>query len=291
MKEGSIVSQALRIAAALGLLATSAGAQVVVTPTNMQGWGIDPIRGAPTGAGVQAINSNQPHNGNGSLMMSVGNNGADRTGLGIMQNYGSLSQLTSLSFDWMSGAPATQSPTLRLYLDVANPTGGRMIGQLGWYNDNSINGTVANTWTTSNLLDSDGNNRFFLRFFSNPLVPVGTGQIGTNCVNTNRGLDFNARMQDIAAWEASCNGGTGEVNLADANVIGMSLDMGAWPGSGSYTETNYMDNVMIGFNGDVTSYNFETDAVVASPEPASLMLVGTGLVGLFGVTRRRRNAK
>lgn len=286
------MSQALRIAAALGLLATSAGAQVVVTPSNMQGWGIDPIRGAPTGAGVQAINSNQPRSGNGSLMMSVGNNGADRTGLGIMQNFGSLSNLSGLSFDWMTGSPATQSPTLRLYLDVANPTGGRMIGQLGWYSDNSINGTVpTNTWTTSNLLDGDGNNNFFLRFFGNPLVPVGSGQIGTNCVNTNRGGDFNARMQDIASWTASCNGGTGEVNLGDATVIGIALDMGAWPGTGSYTETAYMDNVSIRFNSDATSYNFETDAVVATPEPASLMLVGTGLVGLFGVARRRRAAK
>ncbi len=38
------------------------------------------------------------------------------------------------------------------------------------------------------------------------------------------------------------------------------------------------------------NFVFETEAVVATPEPVSVVLLATGLVGLLGVSIRRRNS-
>ena len=93
------MSKAIRIAAALSLLASSAGAQIVVTPTNPNGWADDPIR-APFNGGVQGITTAQPRNGNGSLAMSITNNGSSHTGYALFAPAGgNFGLLTSPALD------------------------------------------------------------------------------------------------------------------------------------------------------------------------------------------------
>lgn len=62
------------------------------------------------------------------------------------------------------------------------------------------------------------------------------------------------------------------VNLAASGITSV-----AWSGSGQGFHPYGVDNIKF-------------DVVTATPEPASMILVATGLVGVFGAARRRRGA-
>jgi hypothetical protein len=44
-----------------------------------------------------------------------------------------------------------------------------------------------------------------------------------------------------------------------------------------------VDNITFGFGGTYTTYNFEV-----VPEPASMLALGSGLIGLLGLRRRKK---
>jgi hypothetical protein len=62
-------------------------------------------------------------------------------------------------------------------------------------------------------------------------------------------------------------------------VYGISAGVG----SGWGTFQGAVDDITVGFGGASTTYNFEV-----VPEPSTVLLVGTGLMGMLIVARRRR---
>jgi len=71
---------------------------------------------------------------------------------------------------------------------------------------------------------------------------------------------------------------------------------GAGPGNGVFDPSAYggpgqFSNGFSASNGLTQIGNQPNVAVVPTPEPTSVALVATGLVGMFGIARRKRNSR
>src|SRR5205085_583800 len=104
---------------------------------------------------------------------------------------------------------------------------------------------------------------------------------GTNDGNATGACGTYGMFTTLAAFNTQCYGGA-------AQFIGFDVFMGnSIPGS---FEAGF-DNVTYAVGtGTGTNYNFEPDAVVATPEPATLALFAPALLALVPVIRRRKRA-
>ena len=257
MKETLLTTLALIGASAL----TASAATVTVLPTDPS-WGTT----GNTGGGSSAITGTAPRSGNGSLELF-----GDRTrfiGLGNpfsqASNLGLLSSLTSFSFDWMvavgsagtgPGAAASYSPALRLSI-----WDGAQRSELIW--ENAYNGNasaVQGTWYSSSSADH------FYRF-----------QTGIGSSGETAGLG-------LLDWDAPLNPSFGTPYSVNAYVAAVSIGVGSTAGASYHA---FADNLVLGFGGTSTTYNFEASAASVPDGGATLLLLGSALTGLAALRRK-----
>lgn len=238
-------------------------AQVIVTPSNPQGWGV--VDNAGTGSAT--INTTYARSGNGSLELTMAT-GGDKSYFGTLLTPQSLSSVTSAGFDWYRNSSTTGAGFLApsYHFLIASTSGNTVqYSQLVWewaYNNpaNSAGTAPTDSWQTSNIVNGQ-----FWRSMGGPT--------DTNCQPLTSGSQLFATLSD---WASTCYAGQ------NPTVYGISVGFGR--------VSNFegaADNVHIGFGESAgTTYNFEADQSTV-PEPSSMALLGTGLVGLVPMVRRR----
>jgi PEP-CTERM putative exosortase interaction domain len=235
------------------------------------------------GGGSVGIRTNYPRSGNGSVYFnSPGISGkadieyfADPVlaGGNFAPNpfdpssiLGPLAALSHLSYEWYrassSTAPNHLHPVLRLGILRVN------------HQDNSINlGLSRLRAHLQRVLWGSAGHRLGSRI---TLSAATTGlwanaSLGFGDPNVN----FSQVFQTIPDWVSAAN-----AVGATLYVISVNAGIGSgWDG----TFTGAVDNITFGFNNTYTTYNFKV-----VPEPASMVALGSGLIGLLGLRRRKR---
>ncbi|HEY4319871.1 MAG TPA: PEP-CTERM sorting domain-containing protein [Gemmatimonadales bacterium] len=239
---------------AVAIASSSLAAQtVVVTPSDMQGWTSFASSGAFSG-----ITNAFPRLGNGSLEISQDDAENGYSGSHILFSNQSLSLLSSFSYDWYrSGLSTDQNQNVVPSLSLMMSDGTYLVYEPFY----TIGEPPVDTWGTSNTMGGI--------FWRDGVDDAVTGECGEA-----------SAYQSLALFNADCYGGQGQVDGVEA-YLGQT---------GQGTFDGAVDNVSYAFDGATpTTFNFELDAPTgAVPEPASLSLMATGLVGLAGLSRRKR---
>jgi len=230
--------------------------------------------------GSVGIRTNYPRNGNGSVYFnSPGILGkadieyfADPVPVGgnFVPNpfnpssiLGPLAALSHLSYEWYragsSTVPNRLHPVLRLGILRVNSDNTAAVGYLTFERIyNGFGAAPIGSWQSDNIIGS--NYKLW-----------ATASLGFGDPNVN----INDVLKTIPEWLNAASNAN-----ATLYVISVNAGIGSgWDG----TFEGAVDNITFGFGGTYTTYNFEV-----VPEPASMLALGSGLIGLLGLRRRKR---
>jgi hypothetical protein len=231
------------------------------------------------GAGTGGITGTNPRLGNGSLELALSGNLTDWSffeRIAPSGGWGLLSAIDCLSFDWYRTTIASptdapwlaQTPVLRLVVQD-----GDQISELVWekyYTDGSA--TINDTWHDEDLL------------YQNlwRVVP-GQGYTIAGCQQADPFFPNPLATFSVSGWSSS------GCFSSNAFVSAIRVGIGSnWP----HQYQGFVDNVRLGFNGSLAvNDNFELLRTSPVPEPATLALVATGLVGTIGMSWLKRKKK
>jgi hypothetical protein len=276
----------LSVAVALG-----ATAQEPIYPGDPR-WNNDPVNSGAT-AVTTATN---PYLGNASLELNLAGSLLDwgfymrLAGAPESSSWGLLSAVETLGFAWYRDflpIPSTvasndpfhvQSPVFRLLVrdQVGDQTVYSHLVWEYWYNQDGR--APADQFAYGQWFEEDMINQVFWRHLAEPSDQL----LYTNggCLDEAfAGRDLLTRAT-VSGWSA-CYSPT-------AVVWGVMVGAGSnWPAA----FTGYVDHVQLGFAGDqvqTVNDNFEFPPETAVPEPATLVLLGSGLAALMAASRFRR---
>jgi hypothetical protein len=160
-----------------------------------------------------------------------------------------------------------------------------MDGLRTWTNYNltfSLEGIGSNTTLRVEILDPLGGDDRFDMADQPGYVPVG--------YSTSHDMDRFSFAQDSSLTRSAVfAGGSAKVFADEHTHRGDILLFSGLQGAES-ARVNFGLRDGIGGRNFLIRFSFEGDNVTQSPEPASMLLLGTGLAGIAGVYRRRRRA-
>ena len=231
------------------------------------------------GGGSVGIRTNYPRSGNGSVYFNstsssgkadieyfaspVNSGGNFVPNLNQSSILGPLSALSHLSYEWYrdssSTAPDHLHPVLRLGILRVNQDNSINLGYLVFERIyNGFGAAPTNSWQSDNIISSS-----YKMWATRSL---GFGDPNVNIYDV---------LKTIPEWLTAASNAN-----ATLYVISVNAGIGSgWNG----TFTGAVDNITFGFNNTYTTYNFEV-----VPEPASMVALGSGLIGLLGLRRRKR---